>query len=245
MKAFLNWKSNMIERKHIWIVAAVSVLLALGTINCTGCKKKAADPPDITHNPGHTSVHTPVEINTPPAESNTPSENTVPKPPEEPKISIKDLIASPHRWSAVYESWYGKTAPDFTLTDIKGKKHNLSDYRGKDVVLVFWATWCGPCIMEIPHLIAFQNIAGKDKVEILGISYIDYRNPADRIKAFAEQNPRINYDIFAANESDMPKPFTPLEYIPSSFFITPEGKIKLATTGTLSLGDLKLIMQAQ
>jgi len=226
-------------------MTVVSALLALGTINCAGCKKKAADPPNTTHNPGNTSAQTPVETNTPPAESNTPSENTTTKPLEEPKISMKDLIASRHRWSPVYQSWYGKTAPDFTLTDLNGKKHTLSDYRGKDVMLVFWATWCGPCIMEIPHLIAFQNIAGKDKIEILGISYISYRNSAERIKAFAEQNTRINYDIFAVNESDMPKPFTPLEYIPSSFFITPEGKIKLATTGTLSLGDMKLILQAQ
>lgn len=231
-------------RKHIWIIAAVSALLALGTFNCNGCKKKTADPPNITHNPGHTSVHTPVESNTPPAKSNNPAENTVVKPVETPQISIKDVIAKA-RWNAVYQPWYGKTAPDFTLTDINGKKHTLSDYRGKDVMLVFWATWCGPCIMEVPHLIAFQTIETKKKIEVLAVSYTSYGNPAERIKAFATQNPRINYTIFAADKSEMPKPYDYIEYIPCSFFIDPQGKIKVATTGMLSLGDMKLILQAR
>ena len=79
------------------------------------------------------------------------------------KMALDDVIKGAVTWRPIYTSWYGKPAIDFTLTDIKGKEHKLSDYRGKNVMFVFWATWCGPCLMEIPHLIALRNIISEDK----------------------------------------------------------------------------------
>ncbi len=64
----------------------------------------------------------------------------------------------------------GYTAPDFSLLDIHDKTHNLSDYRGRVVLLNFWATWCGPCRIEMPSLQALYEDYGRDKFEVLAVA---------------------------------------------------------------------------
>lgn len=163
-----------------------------------------------------------------------------------PKTSLKDIIRAAKTWGPAYTSWFGKKAPDFTLTDIDGKQHKLSDYHGKDVLINFWATWCGPCRMEVPHLIALRNEASEDKLAMLAISYKSAYPPetAEKVKKFAEQN-KINYTVFSADAAAMPPPFGSVSSIPCCFFINSEGKIKLATEGLLSLGEIKAILQAE
>jgi len=161
-----------------------------------------------------------------------------------PKISLSDVIRAARTWRPSYTSWYGKTAPEFTLTDLDGKEHKLSDYRGKDVMLVFWATWCPPCMIEIPHLIALRDTVSKDKLAILAIS----NQKPDLVKKSVAQK-KINY-VVLLEQNNMPAPFGVLRIyktsgIPCSFFIKPDGKIKLATSGLLSLRDMKAILQAE
>ncbi len=160
-----------------------------------------------------------------------------------PKLSsqLSEIIKN----AAAFKSWYGKTAPDFTLTDITGKEHKLSAYRGKNVMLVFWATWCPPCKMEVPHIIALRNIIPEDKLAILAISYIEPNNTIEMIKAFVAANNRFNYTVIAADGKKMPDPYNKIESIPCSFFIDPQGKIKLATEGALNIGVMRAIIQAE
>lgn len=153
---------------------------------------------------------------------------------------LNNIIKQAKGWGPTQKQWYGKPASDFNLTGFDGKQHKISDYRGKNVMLIFWATWCGPCKMELPHLIALRNITPQDQLVMLAIS----NENQNLVKAFAEEN-KLNYPVFAANTSAMPKPFNQVRGIPASFFIDPEGKIKLATEGLLSLGAMKAIIKAE
>jgi thiol-disulfide isomerase/thioredoxin len=161
------------------------------------------------------------------------------------KPSLRITIEEAKTWGPAFEPWLGRPAPDFSLTDLTGKQHKLSDYRGKDVMLIFWATWCGPCRMEIPHLIELRKTTGQDKLAMLAISLIGPRNTTEIVKSFLEQNKEINYTVCSISAGDMPAPYNMVNSIPCSFFIDPQGRIKLATIGLLSLKDTKAILQAQ
>lgn len=156
------------------------------------------------------------------------------------KLSLNDVIKAARTWRPVHISWFGQKAPDFTLTDINGKQHKLSDYHGKTVMIIFWATWCGPCIMEISHLITLRNLIGEDNLAMLAISN---ENPV-LVKQFVADK-KINYTVFSIDAGNMPAPYNQVRNIPCSFFIDPDGKIKLATEGLLSLGEIRAILQAE
>ncbi|MHC4573914.1 MAG: peroxiredoxin family protein [Planctomycetota bacterium] len=259
------------QRKQagLWIGVVGSVIVLAAVVAVVAHKRKEAGPTHTEHsqhehyspgaaanqtdNPTKPAISREPVLSTEPATSTEPPILTEPATPKGAdtapvaarKLTLREVIQSARSWEPIYESWYGKRAPDFTLTDIAGKQHKLSDYRGRDVMLVFWATWCRPCIVEVPHLIALQNVLGKDKLAVLAISYVSPINTAEMVKGFVEQNERINYAVFSASQSDMLAPYNAIQGIPSSFFIEPGGKIKLATSGLLSLGYMKAILQAE
>ena len=158
----------------------------------------------------------------------------------EPKVSIQNIVkAGKDRWAPAFEQWWDKPAPDFTLTDIEGQTHKLSDYRGKDVVVFFWKTWIGACKMEVPHLKELRNAFPKDKLAILAIS----DEPAALVKAFAAEQ-GVNYTVLTSSGS-LPTPFDQVKLWPSNFFIGPDGRFKLAIEGMVPATDGKQIVQAQ
>ena len=152
---------------------------------------------------------------------------------------LEDIIKAAKTWGPSFQLWYGKPAPDFTLSDIEGKEHKLSDYKGKDVLIVLWATWCGPCRMEIPHLIELRNTVSKDDLAILAIS----NERPDTVKSFVAKA-KMNYTILL-DPGGLPAPYNSVRAIPSSFFIESDGKIKLGSTGLVSLEEIKAILAAE
>jgi peroxiredoxin len=238
----------------------ISVIILTGALVLTGCKKESVEGPN-TDNSNNSSTNPVVQSPTEPVTSNpkpkptpTPVEPVIsnpepkPTPPpvikEKPKLSLNDVIRKARTWGPAYASWYGKQAPDFTVTDLAGKQHKLSDYRGKNVMLVFWATWCPPCMMEIPHLISLRKAKSQDDLAILAITY----EKPELVKKFAA-NKNLNYQV-VLEQQNMPAPFGVIRIyktsgIPGSFFIKPDGTIKLATSGLLAEDDMRGILEAE
>lgn len=110
---------------------------------------------------------------------------------------------------------------DFTMKDLDGNNVELASYKGKVVLLNFWATWCGPCKAEIPGFVELQE-KYKDDLVIVGFSVDD---PADKAKAFAAEY-KINYPILLGEgREDVQESYGPIWGIPASFLISRDGTV--------------------
>lgn len=118
------------------------------------------------------------------------------------------------------KSEHRKLAPDFTLTDANGASVKLSDYRGKVVLLNFWATWCGPCQIEIPWFMEFEQQYKSQGFEVLGVSMDDDGWKA--IKPYLTEH-KVNYRVVLGNDS-VGQLYGGVDSLPTTFLIDREGK---------------------
>ena len=115
----------------------------------------------------------------------------------------------------------GKFAPDFNLKKIDGGMAKLSDYSGKVIILDFWATWCPPCIKEIPDFVELQKEYGDKGLIILGIS-LD-QNPKQALPKFIKKY-KVNYPILLT-DGKVDKSYGGVTGIPTTFIINRKGEI--------------------
>jgi len=113
-----------------------------------------------------------------------------------------------------------RPAPDFALTDLSGNRVNLSAYRGKVVLLDFWATWCAPCKEEIPHFVDMQNRYGPRGFQVIGISMDDDEKP---VREFQQQF-KMNYPV-AVGSAKLAEQYGGVLGLPITFVIDPQGRI--------------------
>jgi thiol-disulfide isomerase/thioredoxin len=117
---------------------------------------------------------------------------------------------------------------NFTLKDAENREISLSQYKGKVLVIDFWATWCGPCKVEIPHFVEFQEKYGKAGLQIVGISVDD---TADKLAPYI-RDMKMNYPVLQGlNHDDVQDAYGPIVGIPVSVVISRDGKICATHTG--------------
>lgn len=121
-------------------------------------------------------------------------------------------------------------AAGFSVKDTRGRTHTLSDYKGKWVLVNFWATWCPPCLEEIPDMIALHEAYKDTKLVVIGIA-MEYQNPK-QVMAFADSM-RIPYPIVLGTRS-IAAQIGQLPGLPTSYLYDPEGKMVAYNVGALT-----------
>jgi thiol-disulfide isomerase/thioredoxin len=141
----------------------------------------------------------------------------------------------------------GKVAPAFALEDLSGKKVTLASYRGKAVLVNFWATWCGPCKVETPWLVELRDKYAAQGFEILGVdTEADDLKPSDKAgwakdkaaigKFVAEE--KVQYPVLVDGDS-ISNAYGGLDDLPASFFVDRKGTVVAAQVGLTSESDIE------
>jgi DsbE subfamily thiol:disulfide oxidoreductase len=123
----------------------------------------------------------------------------------------------------------GEPAPEFTLTDLNGKMVSLREYKGRYVILNFWATWCPSCVSEMPFL---QEIYNKEKDKGITVIGIDYNEDQEKVKKFLSKY-GITFTILMDNNLKVSKDYGVVG-LPVTFLIDSEGRIKKKFRGELT-----------
>ena len=125
----------------------------------------------------------------------------------------------------------GEEAPDFELTTLSGETVKLSDYKGKKVILNFWATWCPPCIAEMPLMQNYYDEVKDKNVEILAVNLTTEDRGTDKVKEFVKSN-NLTFPIPMDVEGDIGSVYQTVT-IPTTYIIDTEGRIQKKHIGPM------------
>jgi peroxiredoxin len=156
-------------------------------------------------------------------------------PPPSPLPAANAQSSTADQTDTVSSPLLNQPAPAFALRDLAGRRVSLADYRGKVVLINFWATWCAPCRVEMPWFIALQQKYAARGFTILGIDS-DYPEDLPSVPGFAKKM-GLNYPVLFSNQQTQTK-YGCCDYLPMSYYVDSAGTIRVVTVG---LGDRNTI----
>jgi thiol-disulfide isomerase/thioredoxin len=135
-------------------------------------------------------------------------------------------------------------APEFSLSDLNNQPLDLANYRGKVVLLDFWATWCTPCRGEIPHFVELQNTYAEQGLQVIGISMDDDAKP---VREFYRQY-KMNYPVALGTEK-VAESYGGVLGLPVTFLIGRDGRVAVKHLGEVNMPaldqEIKSLLQAK
>ena len=137
----------------------------------------------------------------------------------------------------------GKAAPSFTLVSTDGKKVSLSDFKGHPVIVNFWATWCGPCKLEMPWFEEFSKKYKGQGLVILGLNQDDDIGAVQVAKA--AQHLGVSYPVLLADKGEaVSKAYGGVDYLPETFYVNRAGKVVTVGAGAPSKDQMEAMIQS-
>lgn len=151
-----------------------------------------------------------------------------------------DGDAAPATPAAAADEPVGKPeVPALQATTIDGRAYDLAERRGKWVVVNFWATWCAPCLKEMPELSALD--AMREHIEVIGLAYEEIEPEA--MRSFLEKHP-VSYPIAILDVYSPPQDFATPRGLPMTYLIAPDGKVARQFLGPVTAKDIEAVIDS-
>ncbi|NIJ71283.1 MULTISPECIES: TlpA disulfide reductase family protein [Xanthomonas] len=165
----------------------------------------------------------------------TTAPSSAPKPPPAPPAP--EAPAAPAAGPSVVQET--RSEPTLKMKAVDGREYDLAAHRGQWVVVNFWATWCAPCLKEMPELSALHVM--RDNIEVVGLAYEDIE-PAE-MQAFLKQHP-VAYPIVIVDTYAPPADFATPRGLPMTYLIAPDGKVAKQFLGPVNAKDIESAIAA-
>lgn len=158
-------------------------------------------------------------------------------------VVVATILLSSSGGSGAATSPLNKRAPDFRRVDLRNAPVHLADYRGKIVLLNFWATWCAPCLYEMPRFVEWQSKYGTRGLQVLGVSMDDSDSPVRTLN----RKLHINYPVMMGDER-LGELYGGILGLPVTYLIDRRGVVRARFQGETDLsrieGQLKVLLSA-